>query len=497
MRENNNTRFPEWYLLRITNRFKDPALTFFSGLSENEKSLLKIKEESEKALRAGFKKIALPWNFTLHSASQELLCYVLKNPSVWVLQVPLKNFNDFKNQNSDLLKNPHLTFDFLLQEIESLALLKDIESLSHFQISIPALKGIPIYDLAHALPECFRAKTCVHFPCFHKTHAQLYSSDEIFSFLKEKFFPPPRMDASNLSIPYDLKLEPEGEPEFFWDLPKSHPLMSVIIPSYNSKTSLLVVLEHLARQSLSRELFEVIVIDDGSRDHTESALKKAAFLKSMNFKFLKFLRERRRRFFDHRFRAGIARNLGVKQAQGEILTFLDSDVLVGEDFLDSILKAMQNHNVIQHPRYHLKPTAPRIYSKIKQSRHTFVRGDSYWERFYDRGSDWNNLSLPWKYVSTNTLSVKTETFKKVGRFRKNYTSYGFEDTDLGFRLYHAGEKFFLNPKNTYHIFRRSEFFHLPVVKRHLLGMSANVFFHNTHSLEGFKEFRHLISKRGR
>ena len=490
---------PEWYLLRVTNKSSDsPSLSLFGGLSQKEKPLLQIKEEAKKALRTGYKKILLPWNWTKHSECQGLQDLILENASLWAIQIPLREWSVFKSKQSILLKETELMVDFLLESPEDLkdVLIRDISELPYFQITIPAQKSIPLKELLEHLPSSLYSRTYIHFPCFHKKHSKLYSSKEMYDFLTERFFPPPKIDVFNLSIPEDLKLEPEMEPDFYYKIPESKPQISLIIPSYNSKKTLLPVLRHLKRQTLGRENFEIIVIDDGSGDGTGEFLKELSFLKELNFKFSFLPREKKHRSGDYRFRAGIARNLGVKQAVGDILAFLDSDVLVGEDWLASVLRTMENANVIQHPRYQLKPFAPKEYQKIHPENHTFVRGDGYWENFYKKGQDWNNLELPWKYISTNTLCVRRAVFEKVGRFRKNYTSYGFEDTDLGWRLYQTGEKFFLNPSRTYHIFRRSEFFHLNFIKQRLLGSSAHIFFHNTHCLRGYKEFQHLIQKKG-
>ena len=170
-------------------------------------------------------------------------------------------------------------------------------------------------------------------------------------------------------------------------------------------------------------------------------------------------------------------------------------MLVGEDYLQSVSQMLERHPVIQHPRFHLKREAPTDYRHINSSRHTFVKGKGYWEKFYASGESWNDKRLPWKYISTNTLCLTAALFKKAGRFRKNYTCYGFEDTDLGWRLYQMGQRFHLNNSPTYHLYRRSEFLHFDFMKRFLLSRSANIFFHNTHSLEGYQEFAHLISKK--
>ena len=51
------------------------------------------------------------------------------------------------------------------------------------------------------------------FPCSHKKHSELYTLEEIYSFLSQDFYPPAPFDSYNLSIPKDLKLEPSLSPQ--------------------------------------------------------------------------------------------------------------------------------------------------------------------------------------------------------------------------------------------------------------------------------------------
>ena len=251
----------------------------------------------------------------------------------------------------------------------------------------------------------------------------------------------------------------------------------------------------LSQKVYSKTEFEVIVIDDGSPTDISSQLKDLDFLKEMNFKFLSLPRIKARTSSkDHRFRAGIARNLGAREAKGEYLFFLDADILVPPSYISSSLKELKKHPVIQHPRYHLKFSAPVEYQKIIKAQHCFVRGQSYWEDFYESSQDWSKRSLPWKYISTNTLCLRSDLFKQAGAFRKNYTCYGFEDTDLGYRLYQAGIPFYLHKLNTYHLYRDSEYLGREKLKQELLGLSVLTFFHNTHCLSAYKEFVHLIKQ---
>ena len=270
---------------------------------------------------------------------------------------------------------------------------------------------------------------------------------------------------------------------------------SVIIPAYNCSEELSLTLKHLYQQDRDKKEWEVIVVDDGSTENIAQTLKQLSFLKDMNFKFLYLPRVfPRTGFEDHRFRAGIARNLGVKQAIGEKLLFLDADILIPPHYISSACQQLEKHPVIQHPRYHLIPSAPTEYQKICKKEHTFIKAEGYWENFYATAKNWNEKKLPWKYISTNTLCLRAEIFKQVGGFRKNYTCYGFEDTDLAYRLYQSGFRFKLNPVNTYHLFRHSEFLNQEDIRQKLLGLSALTFFHNTHCLAAYEEFSHLIQK---
>ena len=488
-------KIPLWYQLRVSGDFQEePSLALFGGLSQETKSLAQIKKEAALARRAGYERVLLPWNVVVHKEWDGLKALIGDNPALWCVQVHSGHIRLFQKKAKDLFSYSDLIFDFLVEDFEEcIPFIKNFSNT--FQITLPAHKGLDLWKLRSDLPSFLHSKTHVHFPCFHKRHSGLYTNREMYNFLKEKWLPPPLMDVFNLSIPEDLKLEMEVSPGFYYQTPLRALSLSVVIPSYNSKKEVLAVLKNLFRQRMARENFEVILVDDGSSDGTGEFLKTQSFLKEMNFKYIYFPRNKKHRFGDHRFRAGLARNLGVKQAEGKGLAFLDSDVIVGENYLQSVVQSLDKHPVIQHPRLHLTRGAPKDYGQIDPDRHTFVKGDGYWEKFYADGADWNNRRLPWKYISTNTLCLTADLFQKAGRFRKNHTCYGFEDTDLGWRLYQTGQKFHLNNSPTYHLYRRSEFFHFDFIKRILLSRSANIFFHNTHSLEGYREFAHLISKK--
>lgn len=102
--------------------------------------------------------------------------------------------------------------------------------------------------------------------------------------------------------------------------------VSVIIPFYNEEKYLQGCLESLSQQSFRD--FEVIVVDDGSQP--KPSIKNRALVFKKKFKDFKLLRQ------SHQG-PGVARNLGVTKAKGEILVFVDADMEFKQDFLEDLI----------------------------------------------------------------------------------------------------------------------------------------------------------------
>lgn len=103
--------------------------------------------------------------------------------------------------------------------------------------------------------------------------------------------------------------------------------ISVIIPSYNSEKTIKQCLESLIQQSLKSE---IIVIDDHSTDKTVAIVKSFSQI----------------RFFQQSHQGpGSARNLGAKNARGNILVFVDSDMEFDRNFLEDLTKPITTAGV--------------------------------------------------------------------------------------------------------------------------------------------------------
>lgn len=257
------------------------------------------------------------------------------------------------------------------------------------------------------------------------------------------------VEIENTNAPAHYELEPieNDSYQIKWQnkVPNSEPLISVIIPTYNNSFFLHNVVLHLAQQTLDAKLYEVIIADDGSLDSSAELVQELfkTFPKKINLTYIHWSKSHKQRGSQSFFRSGLARNLGVRHSVGRYLQFLDSDMLVPPQFLESAVNALKTHDLIQFQRFHIQQDLSRtnpVYENIELKKHTYIEEESYWSQLF-YCDNWTDLPHYWKYTCTYALGIKREDFLKIGMFKKYYISYGFEDTDLGFEAFNLGLRF--------------------------------------------------------
>jgi glycosyltransferase involved in cell wall biosynthesis len=102
--------------------------------------------------------------------------------------------------------------------------------------------------------------------------------------------------------------------------------ISIIIPALNEERMIGRCLESIAAMAFAHDRFEVLVVDNGSRDRTLDIAE--TFRGRLNLKVLQ----------KTNVRISALRNLGARAAAGDILAFLDADCVAPEDWLDRILE---------------------------------------------------------------------------------------------------------------------------------------------------------------
>ena len=367
-----------------------------------------------------------------------------------VLQITARQFNKYKKQIlclNQTFKN-NLDFHFIYENDKQIPV-KELEVFNNsiFYVQLVTKKSKNKLDIKKD------NKHWLYFPYKKHLFDPFLTPRQAVKFIKKcPHIPVYPTEVYDSRIPQDMDLEPCILPFTQNSLLNKKIYFSVIIPSYNSKTELINSLKYLAQQDFPRNEYELIAVDDGSSDNTRSAL--ADFVKqhpSLNIKALHFPRVIERKTGDSRFRAGLARNLGAKHSSGKLLAFLDSDILTPPHYLASLKKDHEKADLVLLKRYHLKPKAPieDLFSAYKNLKgFYYIEDKKYWGAFYKKGFE--QVKCPWKYVCTYGLSLSKKDFIESGAFGKNFIFYGFEDTDLGYRLFKQNKKFLLSDIEVYH-----------------------------------------------
>ncbi|HVQ90747.1 MAG TPA: glycosyltransferase [Mycobacteriales bacterium] len=221
---------------------------------------------------------------------------------------------------------------------------------------------------------------------------------------------------------------------------------TVIIPTFDRADLLQQTLSGLTRQDCRS--FEVVVADDGSTDGTDQVV--AAFADRLPIRYL-FQPD-----LGHRVAA--ARNLGIRAASGDVCVMLDCGMLPGTGLVSGHVRVHRRSAdrvaVVGYSwAFRGAPElAPEVIAAIDHRdvdasiSRLAVAGptgrDMREEYFYDRyGEDLSTQLAPWLAFWGCNISVRREDLFVVGLFDEVYRRWGFEDLDLGYRLFRAGLRF--------------------------------------------------------
>ena len=183
----------------------------------------------------------------------------------------------------------------------------------------------------------------------------------------------------------------------------SHPLVSVIIPTYNRSSLVLEAVESVFKQTFVD--FELIVVDDGSIDGTAEALNQYKGQVVYSFQ-------------DNRG-VSTARNLGIQMARGQWIAFLDSDDLWLPGKLDSQIQFFsQNPEALICQTEEIWIRNGRRFNPLKK--HQKYSGDIFVP------------SLRLCLVSPSAVMIKRDLFERVGYFDEALPAC--EDYDLWLRI---------------------------------------------------------------
>ncbi|MBW1779888.1 MAG: glycosyltransferase [Deltaproteobacteria bacterium] len=192
-------------------------------------------------------------------------------------------------------------------------------------------------------------------------------------------------------------------------------MISVIIPSYNSENTISACLTSLQDQSYT-DGFEIVVVDS-SHDSTPKMVGSA-------YPWVKLIH------LNRKTDPGTARNVGIGQASGDLIAFLDADCVVARDWLERIARAHKSSYDIVGGIVKLSPETDNL-----------VGCAGYMAEFRE--------FLPRKrkqevaHIPTCNISYKKRIFEEFGLFQGEY--YPQEDLIFNHRLWKRGERLLLDP----------------------------------------------------
>jgi glycosyltransferase involved in cell wall biosynthesis len=187
----------------------------------------------------------------------------------------------------------------------------------------------------------------------------------------------------------------------------SNPIISVIIPSFNSARFVVQAVQSALAQTYSP--VEIIVIDDGSNDNTRAVL--APFF------------ERTRYVYQSNKGLSKARNRGIEEARGELIAFLDADDQWLPEKLAKqwdCLKANPSAGLVHTDTYQLyEPDGTQSYIYFGKERFS---GSCYSELF------WGNR------ITVSSVIVPRRCLNRIGIFDEEIRGPTTQDLDLWLRI---------------------------------------------------------------
>ncbi|WP_041710704.1 glycosyltransferase family 2 protein [Prochlorococcus marinus] len=190
--------------------------------------------------------------------------------------------------------------------------------------------------------------------------------------------------------------------------------VSIVIPTYNRKPILEKCLKALEKQILNATIsnYEIVVIDDGSTDGTPSWIRN-------NSKILPHVV-----LFEQKHGGpALGRNLGVMKSKYEVIIFIDSDLIVLEDFLVCHVNKLS-------------------FSWERDNKKCFTYGSVInTSNFKNPENEKFKLTdVSFAYFATGNVAISKDLLLNVGLFDSSFSLYGWEDLELGERLKKIGTK---------------------------------------------------------
>ena len=217
-----------------------------------------------------------------------------------------------------------------------------------------------------------------------------------------------------------------------------HLPISAIICTYNRADLVVQAIENLARQTLGRDQYEIVVVDNGSSDYTRQRVEdKCHAIPNLRY------------VYEPRLGLSVARNTGLVSSKGRILAYLDDDAVASPGYLEEIVSTFKS--VQPSPGLLCGPVEP-IWDAPRPA---WLKDDLL--GLYSV-LNWSDIPRPLEegeWIAGANFAVSREIISACGGFdehlgRKGTSLLGGEDTALTDRIRKAGYVVYYAPAVVVH-----------------------------------------------
>lgn len=200
------------------------------------------------------------------------------------------------------------------------------------------------------------------------------------------------------------------------------PLVSIVIPAFNSEATIKDLLDSLMVLDYRRDRLEIILVDGGSTDRTREIAQAYP---------IKVIVEKRRGI-------NVARNIGVKNSRGEIIVFTDTDCVVPKDWIRKIVRDFRDK------RIGCLGGSALGYRGGFLSKYADLSVVPALRRF-KRCELLDCVKLLLRYPAGCNMAFRREAIERAGLFDERIR-YGFDEDDLVERVCKTGYLMLLDPE---------------------------------------------------
>lgn len=174
--------------------------------------------------------------------------------------------------------------------------------------------------------------------------------------------------------------------------------ISAIVPTYNRAQLLSGALRSLQHQNLTGNAYEIIVVDNGSKDITRESVDQ---INQEGGKHIHYI-------YEPHLGLHNARHAGARFAKGDILAYTDDDVICDKDWLAALLKEYQSDDIVC--------VGGKILPKWETSPPTWMNYFAPWTLcLLDYGNERKECAWPQNPFGCN-FSIRKETLFNLGGF---------------------------------------------------------------------------------